>query len=388
LKIDFEKITDIEGLGNRVYEKIVDKDVKQVIINIPIINEMVAPVGIRIYGDSSDEVESVTRDLTEFLNDVDGTYNVSNNISEKRTSYRITIDEDELINYGLTPLQIQLAIRQAVTGYDDISFLNGDERMNVKLSVSIEQVENIRNIQILSPVMNMPITLDTFVEIEEDVAFESVYRIDQKFAYDVEGYLEQGVASGDVLAQIDEYIEDEDFSNVEFSFGGERESITKYFGGVLTASIYAIIIIYFIMAIQFKSLSQPFVILFTVPLSLIGSALFLIIFDQPLSFSAALGAASLIGIVVNNGILLIEYINREIKDGALKMDASIKSLDSRFRPIMLSSITTIFGLIPLVISNDSFFKPLAFTLMGGLLTSTLLTLIMIPTVYNLFSTKK
>jgi multidrug efflux pump subunit AcrB len=133
---------------------------------------------------------------------------------------------------------------------------------------------------------------------------------------------------------------------------------------------------------------QPIIILASIPLSFIGVALALLISGTPFTFTVGLGIASLFGIVVNNAILLIEYINRARKDGLGVREACEDSVEKRMRPILLSSITTIFGLIPLVLAQSSFFTPMAIALIGGLLVSTLLTLTVIPTIYYMLERGK
>jgi multidrug efflux pump subunit AcrB len=171
-------------------------------------------------------------------------------------------------------------------------------------------------------------------------------------------------------------------TGISVDYRGEKETITKYLGGIAEAALYALAAIYIILLIQFKSSRQTLIILLTIPLSIIGSMAGLYIFRQPFSFTAGLGLASLIGIVVNNAILLLEHINNAIKEGDSVMDSCISSLNRRFRPIMLSTITTIMGLFPLALSGSSFFTPMAVTLMSGLFVSTFFTLIVIPTMYN------
>jgi multidrug efflux pump subunit AcrB len=170
---------------------------------------------------------------------------------------------------------------------------------------------------------------------------------------------------------------------VNISFGGEKQTVLKYLTGLGIAALISLASIFIILMIQFSSALQPLIILMTVPLSVIGSIFGLWLFNQPFSFTAGLGLAALIGIVVNNAILLIEYINRARKDGLNIEEACKSSVKRRFRPIMLTTITTVSGLVPLALAGSSFFTPLAVALMSGLMVSTLLTMIIIPTLYSL-----
>jgi len=133
--------------------------------------------------------------------------------------------------------------------------------------------------------------------------------------------------------------------------------------------------------VEFKSFIEPVIILATVPLSLIGSMMGLFISGKPLSFTALLGVVSLMGIVVNNAILLIDYIKDAKKQGYSNKDACINAVGMRFRPIMLTTVTTLMGLVPMAFSSSELFSPMAVVLMSGLLVSTLLTMIVIPVIY-------
>ena len=157
---------------------------------------------------------------------------------------------------------------------------------------------------------------------------------------------------------------------------------------LIRASIIAIIIIYIIMFIQFNNFLKPIIVFLTIPLSFSGSFLFLIIFDSPITATSLVGMVSLIGVTVNTGILLVEYISRNHNGKGDLKDACVDAVYLRFRPIMLTSITTILGLIPLLITGGNFFKPLALTFMGGMVTSTILTIFLVPSVYYLIYNKK
>ena len=142
------------------------------------------------------------------------------------------------------------------------------------------------------------------------------------------------------------------------------------------------------MLIQFNSFLQPMIILATIPLSLIGSAIAALVFNTNISFTVIFGAIALMGIVVNSGILLIDYINKARQEGMDLKQACYKSAQRRIRPIALSSITTIFGLVPLALYGGEFFNPMAITLIGGLSISTLLTIFVIPSLYFMIENRK
>jgi multidrug efflux pump subunit AcrB len=169
----------------------------------------------------------------------------------------------------------------------------------------------------------------------------------------------------------------------EISFDGEREENKKDTGNLGVAALAAIFLVYIILMLQFNSFVQPLVILFTLPMSFIGAVIGLLLTGQPLSFTAILGVASLIGVVVNDAILLITFINRARKKGMSIHDACKDSSNQRFVPIMVTTATTVMALIPLSLSGSAMFTPLAVSLMAGLLVATLLTLVIVPLLYSI-----
>jgi multidrug efflux pump subunit AcrB len=159
-------------------------------------------------------------------------------------------------------------------------------------------------------------------------------------------------------------------------------------GDLINAAIIALIMIYIIMYIQFNNFIKPLIVFFTIPLSFTGSFLFLMLFNSPITATALVGLVSLMGVTVNTGIILVEYISRNHNEFHSVEDACVQAVLLRFRPIMLTSFTTILGLIPLLVTGGNFFQPLAITFMGGMITSTLITIFLVPSVYTLIYRKK
>ncbi|HOE58092.1 MAG TPA: efflux RND transporter permease subunit, partial [Bacillota bacterium] len=195
------------------------------------------------------------------------------------------------------------------------------------------------------------------------------------------------VQSGFSAVGIEEALKKEiskmELDDVSIVYSGEKSKIIQYFGELGNSSIFAVFVIFIILLVQFDSFSQPLIIMLTIPLSIIGSVLGLFIFRQVLSFTALLGIVSLLGVVVNNAIVLVDYINSERKQGKPVEEACKGAVNMRFRPIMLTTTTTVIGLIPLVMSGSQLFRPMSISLMFGLMLSTILTLVVIPVVYSL-----
>lgn len=203
------------------------------------------------------------------------------------------------------------------------------------------------------------------------------------------------LVSSDVTIAVNEYVDSESFtqygSGYSVEFEGENEDIMESFGDLLIALVVAILLVYMVMAIQFQSLKYPFIILGTLPLAFTGGMLSLFITGTELSMVALMGFIILIGIVVNNGIVLIDYINKLREAGSTVIESIIKAGKTRLRPILMTSLTTIIALSTMAIGigeGSEMLQPMAITAIGGLVYATILTLIVVPVIYAIFNRKQ
>ena len=215
-------------------------------------------------------------------------------------------------------------------------------------------------------------------ELIESNVLETIPRYNGEYSMLVTADYAMDVDSGEVLNEIKKNIEDLDMNGISVIYDGEDELIKENFGQVFAMGGIALVIVFMILLVQFKSFGLPLIIFTTIPVSAIGSVAGLYISGQPVSFTALLGIVSLLGIVVNNAIILVDYIIKEMKKGIFAEEACMNAANRRLRPILLSTTTTVIGLIPLVIGTSQLFKPMAIALMSGLMVSTLLTLVVIP----------
>ncbi|PKK93892.1 MAG: AcrB/AcrD/AcrF family protein [Tenericutes bacterium HGW-Tenericutes-6] len=216
---------------------------------------------------------------------------------------------------------------------------------------------------------------------------------------EVTAQVEQGynvtLVSGVVTDRVNAYLESTDFLNYgngyNVTFQGENEEILEAVSELALASIVAILLVYMVMAIQFQSLLYPFIILGTIPLAFTGGMLALLITNSNLSLVAIMGFIILIGVVVNNGIVLIDYINKLREQGKMIKEAIVEAGETRLRPIFMTALTTVLALLTLAIGfgeGSELLQPMAITAIGGLIYATLLTLVVVPTIYALFNRKK
>lgn len=339
-------------------------------------------IEVRLSGKDLETINDAAKQVYEKLLDISGTINVQNDNSPHKYEYALDVDEDLATYFGLTSYDIQYQINLALNGsHPTVLKVDGNE-YDIKLVSEITDINDIMNLPIKSSYTGQKVLVKQFADLKLEKALSAIKRYDRNNSVTVSADVRPDASAQDIQAKIESFIAEEIVRmNVKVSYGGESDTINKYLKGLASAGVAALVIVYVILMIQFNSLKQPMIILTTIPLSFIGVILALLVSGTPFTFTVGLGVASLFGIVVNNAILLIEYINRARKDGLSVKEACEDSVEKRMRPILLSSITTVFGLIPLVMAQSSFFTPMAIALIGGLLVSTLLTLTFVPTIY-------
>lgn len=346
-----------------------------------------AKVVVRISGKNLDRIQEVANKLKSEIAKIPGTVNVRHDLKDKTFQFEIKVDKEKASNLGISGYDVQMQINTALYGNEASIYRKDGNEYNIKLKSNIDNLAMLENLAIKSSITGNKVSLKQFATVEYGTKFDGIntYNREQTIkimANELPGYSP---------VEIEDTIENEilpkmDTDGTKISFAGEREDIKDNFSVVGILAVFCIFIIYIILLIQFNSFMQPLVILTTVPLSLIGSIVGLFMFKSALSLTAFLGIIALIGLVVKNGILLIEYINDARKAGYSIDEACIDAVDKRFNAIILSATTTVIGLVPLTISGSALFGPMAISLMFGLTVSTFLTMVVIPVIYSLVET--
>lgn len=342
-----------------------------------------SPVRVRVSGNNIDEIIQASNVVKETLIGIDGAVNVNSDVSDKRYEYFVDVENETAINLGLTQYDIQKQINMALKGSKASVYREEGNEYNVIVSSDISSKEELENLSIKSSITGGKILLKQVAEINLLPQNTLIKKYNKNINVMVTSDISEGYSSVKIQNILEEKLASKNLENVKVTFDGEREQITKNFGDMGVVALFAILIIYMIIMVQFGSLIQPLIIMLTIPLSIIGSVLGLFIFKEPLSFTAVFGIVSLAGIVVNNAIILVDYINSERKLGISLDEACREAAGKRFRPVMLTTITTVIGLIPLAFSGSSMFAPMSIALMAGLIVATLLTLIVIPVVFSI-----
>ena len=253
---------------------------------------------------------------------------------------------------------------------------------------SIQDVENI----VLYGADGQPVKLKEVATVIEEFASPSIERENRQRVIYVKASLGDGVALGTVVPQINAILDEYPLPDgMSLDLGGTVEDQGDAFGDLLTLFVLIVILVYIVMATQFESLVFPFIIMFTIPLAFTGTFLALWLTGTPLSIIALIGAIMLVGIVTKNGIVLVDYTNLLVERGSSVFDAVVAGGKSRLRPVLMTSFTTILGMLPLALGTgegSETWQPMGIAVIGGLTCSTLLTLLVVPVLYSVFVNRR
>lgn len=348
-------------------------------------------ISVEVSGLEFDELETLTNKVASIIQSIGGTTEVDSGISKTTPVLKIIVDKEKAIENGLTTAQIYMAVDNTINPKSipaKLTIASHDyDMMVVDKKTANMGIEGLKEINI-DIQMGGSIMLSDVADIKIESGFATINRINQERTITVSAALMEGYNIGLVSRTVQDEL---DKLSVPDGYGlkmtGETEEINKALKDLIIAVSMAVALIYMIMAAQFESLKYPFIVMFAIPLAFTGGFLGLIITSTPLSVVAFIGLIILAGIVVNNGIVLVDYINQLKQRGMDTTNAIIKAGKTRFRPIIMTALTTIFALSTLSIGigrGAEMMQPLAITAIGGLIFSTALTLIVVPVMYALF----
>lgn len=352
-------------------------------------------VSISISGSEFETLEMVATDIAKLVAEVEGTVEISDGLEKTSPELRIVVDKDKSIAYGLTVAQVfmevnnQLKEDSAVTnitiGANVFDIFVKDEASDAELDR-----RDIENIIIPSP-QGEGVALKDIANVVEATGFSSINRLNQQRYVTVTAEIAEGYNIGLVNREIDdklmEYKAPEGYL---INSGGQNQMIRDSFKDLFLMLALAVIFIYLIMVAQFQSLLSPFIVMFTIPLAFTGGFFGLMITGKPVSIVAFIGLIILSGVVVNNGIVFVDYINILRRKGMSKKDAIVEAGVTRLRPIVMTALTTIIALSTMsfgVGMGTEMIQPMAITAIGGLIYATLITLLLIPTLYDILNRK-
>ena len=344
------------------------------------------PITIEIKGEKLGVMESIAQDLKKELNGIKGTFGVEDDIPESSPEIRINIDKDKASLYNISVVDLARVAQMVLRGSVPSQLKEDGREIDIRVrlrEVDRDDYDELYNIRIDSPNGGM-IPLGSLARYEKGKGPSEIKRLSQERTITVASDV-MGRKVSDVIVDVEKMLTRMDFpDNYIVKLTGESEEMNKSFSSLRFALILSIVMVYMIMASQFESLTQPLIILFTVPLSLIGVLLALFSTNTSVSVVALLGIIMLGGIVVNNGIVLIDYTNILLKNGKKITDAVVEASLARLRPIIMTALTTVLGLFPMALAvgrGSELRAPMAISVMGGLIVSTFLTLVVIPSIF-------
>jgi multidrug efflux pump subunit AcrB len=395
IKVDFdmdksENFTNKKELAaylqNQFNEKIIGASVQTRLLSLS--GSGGGAVLLDISSDNINRNIEVAKMIRDTLRNLEGAYKIGTSVSNAKYEYVADIDFNLAASLGLSQYDIQKQINLALMGSELTKYRKNGNEFPVNISGDISSISELENLGIVSSQTQQKILLKQIADIKIEKKYPVIRHTNKERNISVFCDAKEGYSPTEIADIIEfEILPKLDTTGTDITFNGEREASKKDSGNMGFAALAAIFLVYIILMIEFNSFAQPFVILLTLPLAFIGSIAGLLVTGQPFSFTAILGIASLIGIVVNDAILLITFINRATEQGMSIIEASRASSNQRFVPIMVTTATTVMALIPLSLSGNEMFVPLAVALMFGLIVATILTLVVIPVLFTVLIKK-
>lgn len=346
---------------------------------------------IDVKGSDLNEIDRIGKDLIAHMQAKEGYVDVDSSYDKGKPEVNVLIKRDRAADLGVLPSAIAQAIRPLIGGVDVGKFRLEGNRYNISVRLHSDFRQKIQDIYALS-IRNTKgelISFDNLVELQQQSGPLQIDRHNRFRLITIFANFEAGKkVLGDAVNEITEYINGLSLPiGYSIKFSGNAESMKEAFKNLLFALLLAVIVVYMVLASQFESLTQPLIIMLSLPLSLIGSLGILVLTQMTLSIFTIIGMIMLMGLVTKNAILLVDYMNTlRLRDGLSKEAAILEAGPTRLRPILMTTMAMIFGMLPIAFDTGAGSEsraPMAMAIIGGLVTSMFLTLIIIPVVYSI-----
>lgn len=355
-------------------------------------------VSVRLKGKELDKLKELAVSIGEKLENVEGLTEIDNGLEDATPEYRITVDKDKAAKYGLTVAQVYQKVQGVLKEADSATTLTTDSK-DYSVYVKDEEEEQYT----LSDIENLTIEgkegeetknikIKKIAEVEDTQSLSAINRNNQTRYITISGQIEDGYTTTDVSNRVQKELKGMSLpSGYSIEYDGENETVMEAMGQIMLMMILAVLFMYLIMVAQFQSLKSPFIVMFTIPLAFTGGFAALYLTGNDVSIIAMVGMVMLAGIIVNNGIVFVDSIN-QLREGGMEMrDAIILTGKNRLRPITMTALTTILGLSTMAIGvgmGADMAQPMALVTIGGLIYGTLLTLVVVPCIYEIFNKKR
>lgn len=356
-------------------------------------------VVVRVTGRDMDELQRIAKDIAKIIKDVKGTQNISDGMEEMTGELRVIVDKEKAIAHNLTVAQVYQQVSAKVAEAKTATTLSADTKDYdvFVMNRSDEEMkrEDVRNMSVTAKKQDgteEEVALKDIAAFEDAVGLQSISRENQNRYINVTAEIKDGDNIGLVSNRVKDALKGyEAPEGYEVEMAGEDETIMEAMTELLKMLGLAIVFMYLIMVAQFQSLRSPFIIMFTIPLAFTGGLFGLFFSGSPVSVIAMVGFVMLSGIIVNNGIVFVDYTNQLMESGMERREALVEAGKTRLRPIIMTALTTILGLSTMALgigSGADMVQPMAIVTIGGLIYGTILTLYVVPCIYDLFHKKE
>lgn len=345
-------------------------------------------VDIEIMGHEFDMTTRLATEIANKAKEIPGAEDIKISRDNDKPELRLFLNKDKLAQHALTTSEVGQALRNRIYGYRNSKFKEDGEEYDIivrfeeKFRSSITELENI----LITDGKGQKVRLKELGEIREYYSPPNIERKSKQRMLKVSITPAAGVAMGEIAIQAQKVIDNMDNIPQEVSIyiGGGYEDQQESFGSLIVLLLLSLMLVYIVMAAQFESFKMPFIIMLAIPFAFTGVILALLLTNTTLSVIAALGAIMLVGIVTKNGIVLIDFINLMRERGIRLYDAVAQACRSRLRPVLMTSLTTILGMVPMALSvgeGSETWRPMGVAVIGGMVFSTIITLVIVPVVY-------
>ena len=350
-------------------------------------------ISIQIKGDDLDKLQDISNDMVDILKNTDGAIDIKSSLDNSEVEQHVSVNKDEAMKYGLTVAQVYQQISEKLkseTTSTTITSNSNDLAVVIKNNASETTIKDLKLLEIKGTKNNKDakVKLNKIATITNATTPASINHKNQTRYMTVSASVDEdhniGLISRDIQSKIDDYNTPNGY---EVELTGENETINSTMKDLVLMILLAIVFIYLIMVAQFQSLLSPFIVMFTIPLAFTGGLLGLLVTRQILSVTSMLGFLILAGIVVNNGIVFVDYVNQLRLDGVDKRTALLETGRARIRPILMTAMTTILAMSTMALGvgmGSELSQGLSIVTIGGLLYATLLTLFIVPILYDIF----
>ena len=351
-------------------------------------------VSIKVFGHNMDNAMATANELKAKMAQLSTLRDVKLSRENLEPEFNVSFDRQKLAYYGLNSATAAQFIRNRIYGYECAKYREDGDEYNIVVRYAEEFRKNIEDVEniVLYTATGQAIKLKDVATITEEQASPEIERENRQRIVTVEGSVGAGVALGDAVAEVNAMLADYEVpTGLSLELGGSIEDQGEAFSDIGLLLILIIVLVYIVMATQFESLLYPFIIMFTIPFAMSGVFIALWLTATPLSLIALIGAIMLVGIVTKNGIVMVDYMNLLVERGSTISDAVIEGGKSRLRPVLMTSLTTVLGMLPMALGigeGSETWQPMGIAVVGGLLMSTIITLFIVPSLYAMLEGSK